>query len=362
MKIASFSIAMSSEHSLVQRDEQRESLRYWTGDRNSPRQQLTPLQQIVGQLRRDLVEISNEAKKMLREQARAVTKTEQQEPVMFELSDEDKQKIQLVQDFIEVLTGKRIRFVVPKQLNLQEVEPMPAGAAVSNGPVASTPRQGWGLAYDYHESHFEQEQTTFAAAGVVRTADGQEIDFSVAINMSRQFMSEQNISVRAGDALVDPLVINFDGPAASLSQTKFSFDLDSDGTTDNISFVNPGSGFLALDLNNDGKVNDGGELFGPQSGDGFADLAKYDSDGNNWIDENDAIYEKLRIWTKDANGNDYLFALGQKGVGAIYLGNVSTEFAMKDSDNALQGQLRSSGVFLREDGSVGTVQQIDLAV
>jgi hypothetical protein len=35
---------------------------------------------------------------------------------------------------------------------------------------------------------------------------------------------------------------------------------------------------------------------------------------------------------------------------------------MKDGSNQLQGQLRSSSVFLRENGTVGTVQQIDLAV
>ena len=129
-----------------------------------------------------------------------------------------------------------------------------------------------------------------------------------------------------------------------------------------MSFVAPGSGFLALDLNGDGKVNNGSELFGPKSGDGFADLAKYDSDGNNWIDENDPIYDKLRIWTKDSDGNDKLLALGEKGVGAVYLGNVDTNFSMKDSGNNLQGQISKTGIFLRENGTAGTINHIDLAV
>ena len=55
-------------------------------------------------------------------------------------------------------------------------------------------------------------------------------------------------------------------------------------------------------------------------------------------------------------------ALGQAGVGAIYLGNVSTEFAVKDAANTQQGQVRSSGMFLRENGMAGVIQQIDLAV
>lgn len=103
-------------------------------------------------------------------------------------------------------------------------------------------------------------------------------------------------------------------------------------------------------------------MFGPESGNGFGELANYDSDGNQWIDENDPIYNQLRIWTKDENGNDQLFALGQKGVGAIYLGNVSTAFDLKDSSNNLQGTIQKTGIFLNENGMVGTVQHIDLAI
>ncbi len=40
------------------------------------------------------------------------------------------------------------------------------------------------------------------------------------------------------------------------------------------------------------KINDGSELFGTSSGDGFKDLATYDEDENGWIDENDSIFSK----------------------------------------------------------------------
>lgn len=91
-------------------------------------------------------------------------------------------------------------------------------------------------------------------------------------------------------------------------------------------------------------------------------MAKYDEDGNQWIDENDSIYDSLRIRTKDPEGKDVLFALGQKGIGAIFLGNINTPFDMKDGENNLHGQVKNSGVFLREDGSAGIIQQIDLVV
>ena len=238
------------------------------------------------------------------------------------------------------------------EINIQAA---PAGNAVQQ-------RQGWGLEYNYHESYYEQEKMSFAAQGIIRTAGGREIDFSVQLNLSREFASQLDINIKAGDAAVDPLVINFGGSAPELTDTKYNFDLDADGVADQISFVGPGSGFLALDINEDGQINNGRELFGPGSGDGFAELAEYDEDGNQWIDENDPVYDRLRIWTKDAEGNDVLFALGQKGIGAIFLGSVSTPFDMKDAGNNSLGKVRGSGIYLNENGSAGTIQQIDLTI
>ncbi len=121
------------------------------------------------------------------------------------------------------------------------------------------------------------------------------------------------------------------------------------------------SGFLALDKNGDGKINDGSELFGATSGNGFADLAQYDSDGNGWIDEADEIFDKLLIWSKDENGNDQLVGLGKAGVGAIYLGAQDTQFSMNSQQNQMNALIRQTGMFMYENGGVGTIQQIDFA-
>ena len=128
-------------------------------------------------------------------------------------------------------------------------------------------------------------------------------------------------------------------PGAGVSHP---IDLDADGDKENINFATGGSGFLALDRNGDGKINDGSELFGATSGDGFADLATLDSDHNGWIDENDAAYTQLRVWTKDSAGNDQLSTLKQANVGAINLSSVATPFDLKDSSNALLGQIRAA--------------------
>ena len=136
---------------------------------------------------------------------------------------------------------------------------------------------------------------------------------------------------------------------------------NADGTAEEISFTEQGSGFLALDKNKDGEINDGSELFGTKSGSGFKDLAEYDEDGNGWIDENDAVWKKLKIWCRNEKGENELYTLAEKGVGAICLQKAATNFALKNADNSDKGFIRSTGIFLYENGNVGSVQHLDLA-
>ena len=208
----------------------------------------------------------------------------------------------------------------------------------------------------------EHESTDFSSTGKVLTADGRSLDFSLDLCMSRDYSCSRR-SVESGTVkLRDPLVINFAGSAAELDGTRLEFDLDSDGKVESVAGLGAASGYLAIDRNGDGCVNDGSELFGTCSGNGFADLAALDSDGNRWLDEADAAYDTLRVWQRDEHGQSTLSGLREHGVGALYLGSSETPFALKDDDNRLLGQVRASGIYLNENGSAGTLQQIDLAV
>ena len=209
----------------------------------------------------------------------------------------------------------------------------------------------------------ETESTTFASKGIVKTADGRSIDFNIQVSMSSEFVSQMDMISVENYVLTDPLMINLDTPVGSVSDQKFFFDLDADGEKEEISFAGKGSGFLALDKNGDGIINDGSELFGTKSGDGFRDLAAYDSDENGWIDENDEIFSKLRVWTKDENGKDILMSLKDADVGAIYLSNVDSQFSLRDASYNMNGMLRKTGLFLREStGAAGTINHVDLRI
>ena len=205
----------------------------------------------------------------------------------------------------------------------------------------------------------EYEEVSYQANGIVHTADGKTITVDINMHMSREFVSFMGIS-GSGGTLVDPLVINYGGTASSLTGEKFLFDLTMDGNLDSLSVLAEGSGFLAIDWNGDGIINDGSELFGPSTGCGFSELRKYDSDGNGWIDHNDEIFDKLVVWSRDKDGNDTVHTLKELGIGAIFLGEIATEFSFKSERNETLGVMRSTSFFLKHCGGAGTLSHIDL--
>ena len=243
-----------------------------------------------------------------------------------------------------------------------------SASAVSVSAEGAAPKAGttvsgttWQRITAVSATHNESEYTTFQSTGRAITEDGRRINFGVELSMSRSFSAKFESLTAESFIMTDPLIINIDNKYAGLSDVKFKFDLDNDGKQEDISFAGEGSGFLALDKDGNGKIDNGSELFGTASGNGFADLAAYDDDGNYWIDENDAIYSKLKVWTKDADGNDRLLDLKEADVGAIYLGSASTEFSLKDGSNSSLGAIRRTGIYLKESGDVGTIQHVDIA-
>jgi hypothetical protein len=266
---------------------------------------------------------------------------------------------------LELLTGRRIRLAT---FHAGAAAELPGNLSQGNSPPANAAEQpverlGWGMEFDYSQSHREQESIHFSAAGQVITADGRQLDLSYELQMQRQFQVETRVHLQAGDArLVDPLVINFNGQGARLGDVTLSFDLDGDGEKEEIAFVAPGSGFLALDRNGDGKVNNGAELFGPASGHGFLELAGFDADANGWLDENDPIFASLKVWMADQAGNQQLVSVAEMRIGALLLSPVDTQFALTDSANKQLGQIRQTSLALLENGAAAAIQEIDLVV
>ncbi len=340
MIISQSSLNLASEHRFSRTDSVKEDLRIWV---DAPAGGAGEMSSIVA----DTVTISGKAEEYLAEDMHL-------DP-----------RLLLLKRLLEALTGNEIRLANMSDIG-EQPDDLPEFQTVSSGSSLSgrTNRlEGWSLSYTRDVIYRESEQISVKAEGRVTTEDGREINFSVSFSVSREFVSREQISIRAGDAQrVDPLVINLDGSPITLSDVRFSFDLNADGKKEDIHFAGRGSGFLALDRNDDGVINDGRELFGPLTGSGFVELSRFDDDGNGWIDERDAVFSKLVIWTKDAEGNDSLKSLRQSGIGAIFLTRVGADFTFKNQRNEAQGIMTEAGVYLSENGKAGTLKQIDMVI
>ena len=392
MKIASSNIALQSDHSKKEQHYVAETLRVRNGDNISVETQRTYLGQSenssqtkVSLSEKALQLLQNEqenANKNANENANAnlLRRSVQNNNAVQnnEIDAPEDPKLLLIRAIIEAITGKSIKFVGESAANQSDKanSTTPTMANIANlanangGEViaVSSGNTAFGLRYNSNEVIKENETTNFSASGIIKTADGKEIQFQCDLSMQRSFYMDNSTEIFMGastdrKSLCDPLIINFSGTAAELKNTTFAFDLNADGSAENIQELAAGSAFLVLDKNKDGKINNGNEMFGTQSGDGFADLSVYDEDGNGWIDENDSVYNSLGVWNNSAYGGK-IRSLKEAGIGAIYLQNANTEFSIKDkTTNELQGQIRKTGIFLNEkNGNIGTIQHVDLAI
>ncbi|MBU3648037.1 MAG: type I secretion C-terminal target domain-containing protein [Limnohabitans sp.] len=100
------------------------------------------------------------------------------------------------------------------------------------------------------------------------------------------------------------LDLNGDGIHTVGQSAGVLFDVGADGALKRTGWVDAQDGVLALDLNSDGTINNGSELFGTgttlpngsKAANGYAALAQYDANQDGVIDANDAVFAKLKVW------------------------------------------------------------------
>lgn len=364
MKIESSALQMQAQHVATRVHTQSSRFEAWVGDRRpanaSNTARAAPAVQISSAARLAQAAQAHQATQMATTTATEATTA----PSETDADEGLTPQLALMRDLIALMTGVRVRVYTGPEASAEAPNPprRPAQAQADSAPGRQ--RAGFGLVYEQREVIEETERTQFSAQGVVRTADGREIRFTLQLDMQRSYRQESSFSLRLGDATaIDPLVINFDGTAAQLQDQRFSFDLNGDGEAENVPLLAGNRGYLALDTNQNALIDNGLELFGPGTGNGFAELARHDTDGNGWIDEADPVYQQLRVWTPSADGTGRLQTLAELGVGAVQTAaSATTPFALRTADNTSLGAVRSTSVYLREDGGVGTVQQIDLSV
>ncbi|MBF0518399.1 MAG: hypothetical protein HQK92_01600 [Nitrospirae bacterium] len=360
MEIASSNINLSSNSSSLEKYEHTENMSFWTNTGSNG----TANRPTNNQPAKDTVSLSTDSLALLDAKKSSVNKNEQVDNNLDPSLSGDLRYL-ILKLILEKITGNKIDLSnisdAASGNQPQDSAPPETQQAQANPAPDSQQPQQWALSYSSKDVHYEKQDYTFKAQGIIKTKDGQNIKFSIDVNMNYEHSSETSASLSAGNVkLSDPLVINFGGNAADLTGGTFNFDLNSNGKDVKMPMTGQGSGYLALDLNNDGVINNGKELFGPTSGNGFSELSAYDEDNNKWIDEKDSVFNKLSVLKKSPNGDTVVSSLKDNGVAAIYLGNIGGQFNYKDGAGNLIGRLSSMGLYTKNDGTVGTVEQVDV--
>lgn len=165
----------------------------------------------------------------------------------------------------------------------------------------------------------------------------------------------------------DPLIIDFGAEGITLKSLEHgvNFDLDNNGFAEKTAWIGTEDGFLALDRNGNGKIDNGGELFGDQvimkdgakSTSGFVALKELDDKENGKIDSNDNAYDQLRVWI-DANHNgksesSELKSLKETGIVSISLDY--HEVSLVDDETGTR-IAETADVLMRNGDAVTTTQ------
>ncbi|WP_421148667.1 hypothetical protein [Aeromonas dhakensis] len=257
----------------------------------------------------------------------------------------------LIKLMIEAMLGHKIELPEPIKPAEQSAEGVSAPTGEGTQPAAEPDQL-----VEVTDSLLQKEQLNVVAAANLQTQDGQtlQLDLGFVLDWRQLDISQRRTTL---NALKDPLVLSLDGKITGLTDARVNFDLDQDGKADSLPGLSEGSGFVALDRNGNGTIDDGGELFGARSGNGFGELATLDEDGNGVLDERDSQFSALQFWQPDQSP----IALVELGIGAILLHPLDTPFNhLGESGN--QGVLRQSGLYVTEQGKGGWVQQVDLRV
>jgi len=159
---------------------------------------------------------------------------------------------------------------------------------------------------------------------------------------------------------VSPIILDLDGDGIETTAVNsFAwFDHDANGFAESTGWVGDDDGILARDIDGNGRIDSGRELFGSETlltsgskaANGFVALAELDNNSDGKIDINDAAYSTLKIW-KDRDGDGYtsegeLLTLDEAGIQSL---NVSYSNSSLQDVNG--NEHRQLGSYTRTDGT-----------
>ncbi|MGN1277360.1 MAG: hypothetical protein ACI4UK_10265, partial [Floccifex sp.] len=168
----------------------------------------------------------------------------------------------------------------------------------------------------------------------------------------------------------DPLIIDLGKSGIDLYSLEngVNFDLDNNGFAEKTAWIGEEDGFLALDRNGNGKIDNGGELFGDQvmlkdgsiSTSGFEALSEFDEDCDGKITLNDSVYAELLVWidgdhsgTSEPTELKSLTSIDGKEIVSISLNYAEVSFIDEETGSRIA---ETAEVILNENGNIKSIE------
>jgi hypothetical protein len=213
-------------------------------------------------------------------------------------------------------------------------------------------------------------------AGLVGGIFG-SIGLGALIGNNEALISELQKQFNAAQVTTSPLTLDLNGDGVvettALSKsisTGTHFNLDAQGLSENTGWVSADDGLLVRDLNSDGQITSGRELFGnhtllsngQEASNGFEALQALDSNADGVINAADQAFASLQVW-KDADGDGVtdageLLSLEQAGVSSLNVSYTTGSTTDAQGNQHLQlGSYTTTSGASRNMGDVRSLQQ-----
>jgi len=258
---------------------------------------------------------------------------------------------QFMKSFLEQVFGKE--FTV-NSFNPDKV----SVSNFSNTPESKNIQKKDNSPIKQHYSYVEEKQSQFLAMEAnITLENGDTLDISLSIKFEQNFSEEKQWMTKNDEIFNDPLLIslNNDNPI-----TNSFFDFNVNASQKQLLYTNENSGYLVFDENNNNTVDDGSELFGPKTNDGYQELSGFDDDKNGWLDDADKIFKQLKLWTITEGENGKLSSLKELGIGALSLTKTSMSFIQKTDSETSTAQFKNASLGITSNYEAISMFQIDL--
>ena len=172
---------------------------------------------------------------------------------------------------------------------------------------------------------------------------------------------------QTAEVQTSPLIVDLDGDGVetTTSENGTYFDHDNNGFAEKSGWVGKDDGLLVRDLNNNGQIDNGSELFGSntllsnnqKAANGFEALKDLDSNGDNIFNNQDTAWNEVKVW-KDANGNGVvdegeLLTMEQAGITGFDL-----NYQSQSRDDANGNAHLQTSTITKADGTTADITDV----